>query len=266
MTRFATDTAVVRDQAGRYHATIDPGWWIERGPNGGYLAAIVLRAVLAEVDDPERRLRTCTLHYLRPPVEGRVRCTSPSSGRAEACRPCPRACARATVTASSPWWPWPSIDPGRRSTTIRRRRRGAGVARRGDDAAVRHPDAGAIRHPTCPRRAAVHERRSSAVGRLDPIGRGRPDRRCARRRDDRRLDPGDLLPLGRPARGAHRRAHDPLPQPTATGPGLVPRAVQDARSWTATSRRAARCGPRTAACWPRADGTRWSSCPRCSTP
>jgi acyl-CoA thioesterase len=70
VTRFATDTAVVRYQAGRYRATIDRGWWIERGPNGGYLAAIVLRAVLAEVDDPERRLRTCTLHYLRPPVEG----------------------------------------------------------------------------------------------------------------------------------------------------------------------------------------------------
>ncbi|MGK2948186.1 MAG: acyl-CoA thioesterase [Acidimicrobiales bacterium] len=70
MTRFADDTAVTRITAGHYAATIDPGWWIERGPNGGYLAAIVLRAVLAEVDEPARRPRSMTLHYLRPPVEG----------------------------------------------------------------------------------------------------------------------------------------------------------------------------------------------------
>jgi acyl-CoA thioesterase len=55
---------------GRYTATIDRGWWIERGPNGGYLAAILLRAVLTEVADATRRPRTLTLHYLRPPVEG----------------------------------------------------------------------------------------------------------------------------------------------------------------------------------------------------
>jgi acyl-CoA thioesterase len=70
LTRFATDTAVTALGGGRYAATIDRGWWIERGPNGGYLAAIVLRAVLAEVADPERAPRSFTLHYLRPPVEG----------------------------------------------------------------------------------------------------------------------------------------------------------------------------------------------------
>ncbi len=70
MTRFATDTAVTRSAPGRYTATIDEGWWIERGPNGGYLAAIVLRAIVAEVDDAARRPRTLTLHYLRPPGAG----------------------------------------------------------------------------------------------------------------------------------------------------------------------------------------------------
>ncbi len=70
MTRFSTDTAVVRTAPGRYSASIDHAWWIERGPNGGYLAAIVLRAVLAEVDDAGRRPRSFTLHYLRPPAEG----------------------------------------------------------------------------------------------------------------------------------------------------------------------------------------------------
>lgn len=70
MTRFADDTAVTPIAEGRYIAIIDQGWWIERGPNGGYLAAIVLRAVLAEVDEPARRPRSMTLHYLRPPVAG----------------------------------------------------------------------------------------------------------------------------------------------------------------------------------------------------
>lgn len=70
MSRFAEDTAVQPAGEGRYAARIDRAWWIERGPNGGYLAAIVLRAVQAEVADPERRPRSLTLHYLRPPVEG----------------------------------------------------------------------------------------------------------------------------------------------------------------------------------------------------
>lgn len=70
MTRFADDTAVTPLGGGRYAASIDRGWWIERGPNGGYLAALVLRAVMAEVDDVARRPRTVTFHYLRPPVEG----------------------------------------------------------------------------------------------------------------------------------------------------------------------------------------------------
>jgi acyl-CoA thioesterase len=70
MTRFAQDTAVKPLGGGRYDASIDRGWWIERGPNGGYLAAIVLRAICAEVADSTRRPRSLTLHYLRPPVEG----------------------------------------------------------------------------------------------------------------------------------------------------------------------------------------------------
>jgi acyl-CoA thioesterase len=70
VSRFAADTAVTAAGAGRYTARIDEGWWIQRGPNGGYLAAIVLRAILAEVADPERSPRSITLHYLRPPVAG----------------------------------------------------------------------------------------------------------------------------------------------------------------------------------------------------
>ena len=69
-TRFARDTSVRPLGDGAYGATIDPSWWIVAGPNGGYVAAIVLRAILAEVDDPARRVRSLTLHYLRPPAEG----------------------------------------------------------------------------------------------------------------------------------------------------------------------------------------------------
>ena len=68
--KFATDTAIVPRGDGRYDATIDPAWWIIRGPNGGYLAAIVARAVLAEVADTGQRLRSMTLHYLRAPAPG----------------------------------------------------------------------------------------------------------------------------------------------------------------------------------------------------
>jgi len=70
--RFAHDTAATSLGSGRYAARVDLGWWIERGPNGGYVAALILRAVTAEVADPERRLRSFTVHYLAPPVEGDV--------------------------------------------------------------------------------------------------------------------------------------------------------------------------------------------------
>ena len=68
--RFDTDTAVTRTDDGVYDARIDPGWWIERGPNGGYIAALVMQAFVAEVDDPQRHARSLTVHYLAPAVEG----------------------------------------------------------------------------------------------------------------------------------------------------------------------------------------------------
>ncbi len=71
--RFVTDTAVAPEGGGAYRASIDPAWWIIRGPNGGYLAAIVARAALAEVAGTGQRLRSLTLHYLRAPVVGPCR-------------------------------------------------------------------------------------------------------------------------------------------------------------------------------------------------
>jgi acyl-CoA thioesterase len=68
--RFDTDTAVVATGPGTYDARIDAGWWIERGPNGGYVAAVIMKALLAEVADPDRHARSVTIHYLAPAVEG----------------------------------------------------------------------------------------------------------------------------------------------------------------------------------------------------
>lgn len=68
--RFATDTAVEAQGEGLYEVTIDRSWWIMRGPNGGYLAAIIARAIREEIADTGQRLRSLTLHYLRAPDAG----------------------------------------------------------------------------------------------------------------------------------------------------------------------------------------------------
>lgn len=58
---------------GAYAARMDRGWWIVRGPNGGYVAAVLLRALQHAVGDPERAARSLTVHYTAPPGEGPVR-------------------------------------------------------------------------------------------------------------------------------------------------------------------------------------------------
>ena len=63
---FARASAVSALGGGRWGATADAGWFATRGPNGGYLAAIVLRAIAGEVADAGRHPRSLTLHYLRP--------------------------------------------------------------------------------------------------------------------------------------------------------------------------------------------------------
>ena len=44
------------------------GWWIERGPNGGYVAAVVLRALATAVEDPART--PAVLHRPLPRAAG----------------------------------------------------------------------------------------------------------------------------------------------------------------------------------------------------
>ncbi len=71
-TAFERATAVRPAGEGRFRAGCDGGWFAPRGPNGGYLAAIALRAMAVALDSPERHPRSLTLHYLRPPAEGEL--------------------------------------------------------------------------------------------------------------------------------------------------------------------------------------------------
>ena len=75
-TRFDRDTAVRRIDAPpgviAWESRIDPGWWVVRGPNGGYIAAILLRALAGAVE-ADRAPRSLTIHYTAPPHEGPVR-------------------------------------------------------------------------------------------------------------------------------------------------------------------------------------------------
>jgi acyl-CoA thioesterase len=69
-TVFDRDTAVTPVGHDAYAATVSPDWRAGVGPHGGYLAAIVLRALTDTVDDPERAARSLTIHYAAPPQPG----------------------------------------------------------------------------------------------------------------------------------------------------------------------------------------------------
>lgn len=71
-TLFDRATAVTPLGPGAWAAQISSDWNAPLGANGGYMAAMVLRALEAEVADPERPARSITLHYLRPPQPGGV--------------------------------------------------------------------------------------------------------------------------------------------------------------------------------------------------
>lgn len=69
-TRFERDTAVTQRDDNVFVAQVDPAWFVVRGPNGGYLAAIVLRALAERVGDATRAPRSLTVHFASPPDEG----------------------------------------------------------------------------------------------------------------------------------------------------------------------------------------------------
>jgi acyl-CoA thioesterase len=78
---FDRDTAVQRvaesdggEQPVRveFVAQVSPDWRAGRGPHGGYLAAILLRALSDAVAEPARAPRSLTIHYARAPEPGPV--------------------------------------------------------------------------------------------------------------------------------------------------------------------------------------------------
>jgi acyl-CoA thioesterase len=68
---FDADTAVEALGGGRFAATMSERWWVSRGPNGGYVAAVILRAIQA-MAGAERAPRSLTVHYPRAPLAGPV--------------------------------------------------------------------------------------------------------------------------------------------------------------------------------------------------
>jgi acyl-CoA thioesterase len=80
---FERDTAVRRlhrsdspvGGAGRasFAAEVSSDWRAGRGPHGGYLAAMLLRALTETVAEPARSPRSLTIHYARAPRPGPVR-------------------------------------------------------------------------------------------------------------------------------------------------------------------------------------------------
>ena len=63
---FDSATAVDARGDGQYTASLDPAWDGPLAPNGGVIAAILLRAAQAELARPDLPPRTITVHYLRP--------------------------------------------------------------------------------------------------------------------------------------------------------------------------------------------------------
>lgn len=74
MTRVDRDTAAEPLGAGRFRVRFDPAWWVVRGPNGGYVAAVLVRALRAAVGEG-RALRSLTVHYLAAPQAGEAEVT-----------------------------------------------------------------------------------------------------------------------------------------------------------------------------------------------
>lgn len=68
---FDLDTAVQDLGDGRFAAEMSERWWVDRGPNGGYVAAVILRAIQAAAT-LKRAPRSLTVQFPRAPLAGPV--------------------------------------------------------------------------------------------------------------------------------------------------------------------------------------------------
>jgi acyl-CoA thioesterase len=69
-TELARATALHTVAPGRFEADVDPLWFVQTGPNGGYVAALLMRALITTVGDEARPARSLSIHYLQPAVAG----------------------------------------------------------------------------------------------------------------------------------------------------------------------------------------------------
>lgn len=116
MSQFDSATAVRPVGPGRYAADVDGSWHVRKGANGGVVAAVLLRALMAEVDDADRPPRSLTVHYpaafdagptdIAVVVERAGRSMTTATARAEQ-RGRPVALAMAAFSTS---WPSASLD------------------------------------------------------------------------------------------------------------------------------------------------------------
>jgi acyl-CoA thioesterase len=71
-TAFERATAVARTDEDVFSAAINQGWWVVRGPHGGYISSILLRGLTERVGDPNRHIRSFTTHFTAAPKVGPV--------------------------------------------------------------------------------------------------------------------------------------------------------------------------------------------------
>jgi len=64
MHRLDRDTHLEPIDENRFRGRVDKGWWIVKGPNGGYLAAILLRAMQMTTNRTDRTPRSMSIYYL----------------------------------------------------------------------------------------------------------------------------------------------------------------------------------------------------------
>jgi acyl-CoA thioesterase len=69
---FDADTALTDAGDGAYEGVVGETWWTPRGPLGGYVMAMILRALTLAVGDEGRQPRSFTTHFLRPPHAGPI--------------------------------------------------------------------------------------------------------------------------------------------------------------------------------------------------
>jgi acyl-CoA thioesterase len=67
MTTFDRATAIEPVSEDTFRGQISDQFWVQAGPNGGYLTALALRAAMARVDEPARLPRSVHVRFLSPP-------------------------------------------------------------------------------------------------------------------------------------------------------------------------------------------------------